>query len=60
MRNNAGYVTRITPARFSGIAALWHVELQPGLLHLVQNAILLQPFDRRDRLAGDLADWNLA
>jgi hypothetical protein len=34
--------------------------VEPCLLDLVQNAVLLQAFDRRDRLASDLADRNLA
>src|SRR6266404_4536811 len=38
------------------IAALRHVVLEPSLLHLMQLAVLREPFDRRDLLARRGAD----
>src|SRR3954453_8830125 len=37
------------------IAALRHVVVDPGLLHLVQSAVAGQPLDRRDLLGADRA-----
>src|SRR5579863_4379555 len=38
------------------IAALLHVVVDPGLLHLVQSAVAGEPLDRRDLLGADGAD----
>src|SRR5262249_47724352 len=42
------------------IAALRNVVIEPGLLHLVQRAVLRQPFDRGDLPAGDRAQRHRA
>src|SRR5262245_7236631 len=42
------------------IAALRHVVVEPGLLHLVQHAVLRQSLDRGDLPAGDRAQWHRA
>src|SRR5215813_6033653 len=42
------------------IAALWHVVLDPGPLHLVQSAAVGKPLDRRDVLAVGGADGKRA
>src|SRR5262245_59052241 len=42
------------------IAALWHVVLDPGPLHLVQSAAFGKPLDRRDILALGGADGKRA
>src|SRR5260370_811207 len=42
------------------IAALRHVVVDPGLLHLVQGAVGGEPFDRRHLLAADRADRDRA
>ena len=34
------------------VAALRNIVIDPGLLHLVQHAVLREPFDRGDLLAG--------
>src|SRR5580692_562360 len=42
------------------ITTLRDVVIDPGLLHLVQDAIARQPFDRGDLLAGGFADSDAA
>src|SRR5580700_9102567 len=42
------------------IAALRHVEVEPGLLHRVQLAVLRQRLDGGDLLGADRSDWDLA
>ena len=42
------------------IAALRHVVVDPGLLHLVQNAVRRQTFDGGDLLAGRLGHQHAA
>src|SRR6185295_7609741 len=42
------------------IAALRHIIVHPGLLHLVQRAIAGEPLDRGDLLADGLADRDAA
>jgi hypothetical protein len=42
------------------IAALRHVEVEPGLLHRVQLAVLRQGLDRGDILGADGTDGHLA
>src|ERR1700733_523530 len=42
------------------IAALRHVEVEPGLLHRVQLAVLRQRLDGGDLLWADRSDWDLA
>ena len=42
------------------VAALRHVEIEPGLLHRMQLAVLRQRFDGGDLLRADGADGDLA
>src|SRR5262249_24212918 len=42
------------------IPALRHVVVEPGLLHLVQHAVLRQSLDRGDLPSGDQAQWRRA
>src|SRR5262245_50556854 len=42
------------------VAALRHVVVEPGLLHLAEHAALGEPFDRGDLLAYRRSDWQRA